>query len=728
MRPLEKGRILARRPRDEFFGRSDELEMRTKSVLDGGRSSILSFAPRTGATELLLQLFDEIFRADRGVVPVYFAFSPDEEAADSARRFLADLVTQVAAFRLRDPRMLFSPPTPDELAGLVPAADSLVFEELFRLQREAAEPGDLERRVRNGFGAPLRAARAGIRTILLLDDLHALRTAASGGEILRTLIHLARHPDLHFFASSRRRSNISIADVARGELKPLAGGAMDELIASLCLENEVKIADPVSDLLKLRSAGDLGMIRAVINAAAMAYEHLETFEQFARVYAGSQFGGELGAIFSRELAAACVSKSSEREAIRLLHETYSTQDGSLPIEVWQRRLGATETETLEILNRLHCSELVRLDPGHVEAISGNVCLRDHVEYRYRLEIGGERRAAAFAAALSGILTNAPKEMAHEYRRASALGLRELLSRFEGNEIPAALLDYGRYRDSYKGLEPGLIRHRLKDDKDLVRLPRIVFSAHAEAFYKAIGTLTESERAAIAVGFERVEGDAEQPVAWIAAEIDSKLEADPDLAGFWCDRLEMAALMGGFERYKLWLIAPEGFTPEALRLLGERGCYGSSRVQAGLLKDALRLPEETDEGPAVEEYEIVIPMSDDSEMVAAHALEEIAKRHNFSSREINQIKTALVEACINATEHSHSLDRRIHQKFLVAPDHITIIVSNRGIRLLDRSTPSPADEDRRGWGLNLMRQLMDDVKIEQMDDGTRISMTKYFQAA
>ena len=45
------------------------------------------------------------------------------------------------------------------------------------------------------------------------------------------------------------------------------------------------------------------------------------------------------------------------------------------------------------------------------------------------------------------------------------------------------------------------------------------------------------------------------------------------------------------------------------------------------------------------------MGEDTEMIAAHTVEEIARRHHFAPKAINQIKTALVEACINAAEHS-----------------------------------------------------------------------------
>ena len=89
---------------------------------------------------------------------------------------------------------------------------------------------------------------------------------------------------------------------------------------------------------------------------------------------------------------------------------------------------------------------------------------------------------------------------------------------------------------------------------------------------------------------------------------------------------------------------------------------------------------------------------------------------------------MVEACINATEHSLSPDRKIYQKFTVEDDRIIITISNRGLRLADKKATEVAPaEGRRGWGLKLMKNLMDEVKFEQTDDGTRISMTKYLKS-
>ena len=122
------------------------------------------------------------------------------------------------------------------------------------------------------------------------------------------------------------------------------------------------------------------------------------------------------------------------------------------------------------------------------------------------------------------------------------------------------------------------------------------------------------------------------------------------------------------------------------------------------------------------------MDADAELIAAHSVEEIARRHNLDPKSINQIKTALVEACINASEHSLSPDRKIYQRFRVEDDRVVLTVSNRGLRLASNAVGVPSQEGRRGWGLRLMRNLMDEVSIEEVDDGTRIVMTKYLKAA
>ena len=41
-------------------------------------------------------------------------------------------------------------------------------------------------------------------------------------------------------------------------------------------------------------------------------------------------------------------------------------------------------------------------------------------------------------------------------------------------------------------------------------------------------------------------------------------------------------------------------------------------------------------------------------------------------------------------------------------------------------PTNDTNGRRGWGLKLIRDLMDEVEFERVDDGTRLRMTKYLR--
>ena len=132
--------------------------------------------------------------------------------------------------------------------------------------------------------------------------------------------------------------------------------------------------------------------------------------------------------------------------------------------------------------------------------------------------------------------------------------------------------------------------------------------------------------------------------------------------------------------------------------------------------------------------MVIPMGEDTELIAAHAVEQIARRVNFQPAAINQIKTALVEACINAAEHSLSPDRKIYQRFRVEADKLIITVASRGVAPASLTNQNgegvelekPDAKSRRGWGLKLIKTLMDEVEFERVDDGTQIRMVKYLR--
>jgi serine/threonine-protein kinase RsbW len=390
-------------------------------------------------------------------------------------------------------------------------------------------------------------------------------------------------------------------------------------------------------------------------------------------------------------------------------------------------------ELEEVLHRLHVQEFVNWDGITVEAGTGPQAWKDYLRIRYRLDVSGDPRALVVADALTDALKRAPHTMARHYKQIARVSLRELVSGFNTQRVPAVLFDNEQFSRKFKGLEPERITSDLDAETELFKLPQTVHLANCVAFNTDMRQISEDERCLVAHTFEEGSYSDAQQVVWLVADVESKLEVDVDVTQSWCERFETLASRFGFTRFKIWLISNEGFTDEANRLLARRKAFGSSRQQLELLAARIETPIAAVLHPSEgNEFLMVVPMGEDNELIAAHTAEQIAKRLTFKPEAINQIKTAVVEACINASEHSFSPDRKIYQRFRVESDRLVVTISSRGVvpTNLNGASPRPdtteAAEERRGWGLKLIRTLMDEVEFERVDDGTSLRMTKYIR--
>jgi serine/threonine-protein kinase RsbW len=420
--------------------------------------------------------------------------------------------------------------------------------------------------------------------------------------------------------------------------------------------------------------------------------------------------------------------------IRLLWEAAAGEDQVSTFEIWRKRLHMTASELEDVLHRLHVQEFINWDETTVEAGAGPQAWKDYLKIRYRLDVMSEPRALVVADMLADSLKRAPHTMARHYKQISNAGLRDLISRFNCQQVPAILFDYEDFSAKYKGVESETIISGLQAETDFIKLPQTIHLAGCAAFMSDMRQLCEEEHCLIAHTFEEGNYSDAREVIWLAADIESKLEVDVNAVRVWCDRFENIAERLGFSRFRIWLISNEGFSEEANKLLDRRKAFGSSRQQLELLASRVRetVPSEVVQSAEPDEFLMVVPMGEDNELIAANTAEQIAKRLTFRPEAINQIKTAIVEACINASEHSFSPDRKIYQRFRVESDRLVITISSRGIvpanlnGAKSGSEVKEAAEERRGWGLKLIRTLMDEVEFERVDDGTSLRMTKYLR--
>ncbi|GIW21668.1 MAG: histidine kinase [Candidatus Sericytochromatia bacterium] len=131
-----------------------------------------------------------------------------------------------------------------------------------------------------------------------------------------------------------------------------------------------------------------------------------------------------------------------------------------------------------------------------------------------------------------------------------------------------------------------------------------------------------------------------------------------------------------------------------------------------------------------EVDLVIPMIPNIELAATKTAVALAEFMNFDEDKIDEVRLALIEACINAFEHSKSEDRKLYFKFIIDENSLTVIIKDNGkgfdVSLIN-DKPNINDKlksnYKRGWGIMLIKNLMDSVKIESNNNGTILTMTK-----
>ncbi len=709
-------RIFARRDLADFIGRTDELGrlFRHARGESGSMGLVMLAEPGAGASEMLRQVYDVLFADQNEIVPFYFEIkSADRTAVRAAHRFLHEFLMQTIAFRRGDSRIVDSSPGIGELGELAPPEDGSWVDRLVETGQRGFETSDSVSFLRNCLGAPLRASGHGVQAFVMIDSLHTSNVLEGGDVLLESIRDIFASADIPFVFAGHRRDLFGKMPFTTMAVERLSFEAAGGLVERLAEEKDVEINDQTRDLIAVQLSGNPSHISDLFMAAAETNCDLNSFKNVEQAYTDEIFGGRVSKGLDVVFDNVSPVVETQTEVVDLLARAIDSVDG---------RIEATP-HLQPIFAALNGHEIVNLTRGSVTVDTHDLVLSDYLAARTRLGADGVTRAMVVGAAVVENVKRAPQLMARFYRHGDSLGLREMMRSFDGRQIPSGLIDYGEFSRDLKGAgSDEVILQALRGRRDIIGLPRIVFAANTAAYYPPLGEFLESERSTVAIGF--TDASEKTDVVWIAAEIDSKLEATRELTEFWCDRLEMVALNCNFADFVIWLVAPEGFSPEAIAVLIERKAHGSSRKQVHLLSKFLEAETSSPVETRPDEYELAVPMGEDTEMIAAGAAEEIAKRHSFSPKAINQIKTAVIEACINAAEHSLSPDRRIYQSIGFDGNALTITISNRGLRFADKYfEKGSSDTEHRGWGMKLMKGLMDEVRIEQTDDGTRITMIK-----
>lgn len=129
------------------------------------------------------------------------------------------------------------------------------------------------------------------------------------------------------------------------------------------------------------------------------------------------------------------------------------------------------------------------------------------------------------------------------------------------------------------------------------------------------------------------------------------------------------------------------------------------------------------------YEMTIPMVKEAELVAAQCLEQIGKNLHLNEELIGQLQMALIEACINAIEHSKGEDNKIYLSFSFSGDRLVVSIESSGREFISKETGEPfigralKEDSGRGWGIKLIKRFTDSVGFEKTERGTKVVLVK-----
>ena len=740
--------ILSRLTDEESFVRDAELRKLCAVAKSRAARNVLVLAgPRAGKTELLKKTYDSLFAEAAGIAPIYYSFRSSASGVERfARDYLTNFLAQFIAFRRNDPRLIVAADASvTDMASAAGAEDYLWVKSLTDSFSRAASQSDSGSMLRTALSAPLvAAARSQVLPFVLLDNAHLLADIVAGESFadLRPELFRALSGHENFAMAGPATAHIApryalcglrrpVADMIPADeglldslqtirLETVGEEPLDRLVRAVARASGIDISDSTKELMINQLGHDIFYIRALLDSAASRGLSLKSFMEFERLYTEEVIDGRIGQYLSAMLRSLAPPAGLRRAMLEALNLTIEAA-GAVPVDAVVDRIREHTDDAERLLGRMHARELLEIGYGFVNAAADPV-LADYVRSVYRSEVAGARRPLAGELLLAEKLKDSYRLMMSRYNRSVESQVVDLLSSFDFQSAPASLFDRAAFEKLYRGSSRVQARRALDEEQERTRLPQIV----------VVGDVASAEQSGMrwrlfaATGFEGgIYSDANE-VLWLVALINSKEPLDLETVNHIDRRLEAYA-RGRHSRVVRWYISKEGFSAAAGELLSRLRASCSTYAQMDLLHDYLMKLGESKRRPA-SEFELVIPIEEDAELIAARMVEQIARAADFDQESINQIKTALIEACINAAEHSDSPDRRIYQRFAIETDRITITVTNKGnaVGAANGEASKLAAgslKGARGRGLKIIRALMDEVMFEPTDDGTSLVMTK-----
>ena len=192
---------------------------------------------------------------------------------------------------------------------------------------------------------------------------------------------------------------------------------------------------------------------------------------------------------------------------------------------------------------------------------------------------------------------------------------------------------------------------------------------------------------------------------------------------------------GFDRLLASIDAHRDLAPNALleRLLADIGAFVDGTEQHDDI--TIIVARVGEPMSAQKKFELHVPSTIGAEKMAMEFAANVARSMAFPPERVEDLKTAVAEACLNAIEHGNKSDAatRVGIRLTVDADRLQIAVQDRGsgpagVRTPDIESRMAGEVPARGWGIFLIKNLMDEVSFESNEQGNVVNMMIYLDKA
>ena len=128
----------------------------------------------------------------------------------------------------------------------------------------------------------------------------------------------------------------------------------------------------------------------------------------------------------------------------------------------------------------------------------------------------------------------------------------------------------------------------------------------------------------------------------------------------------------------------------------------------------------DEVEGLDPVSLILPSSPEYVMLARLVAGQVGRLAGFEPEDVYDLKLAVTEAVTNVIRHTTVESYEVEYRVFGRAVEVTVTDAGGGFQVSD---PTGEPDDKGGFGLTVIRNLVDELTLDSKGDGTRMKMVR-----